>query len=177
MKYLTLIRHAKAENTKPGSHDAARELTERGVQDARLMGEVLSARFPPPEIIYLSPATRVQQTVEELVRACADAARPPSMETEPGLYLADANDLWDVARTGFDRSNEVWICGHNPGIGEAIEMLSHSHIDHVPTSCVARIVFDAEDLPMGRGKLLFFDTPRATRSPGATRSIRPHGNG
>jgi len=163
MKYLTLIRHAKAENTKPGSHDAARELTERGRSDAHRMGETLRDRFPPPELVYTSPAVRAQQTVEELLRSRRESSHPCVMETEPGLYHADADDLWNIALIGFDQAEEVWICGHNPGVGEAIEMLTGSHVAHVPAGCAARIGFEEDDLHEGRGDLLFFETPRATR--------------
>ncbi|TVR70054.1 MAG: hypothetical protein EA427_06750 [Spirochaetaceae bacterium] len=167
MKYLTLIRHAKAENASAAASDALRELAERGIHDARRMGEFLLQTFPLPQVVYVSSAVRARRTVEELLRGMdgSSRSRNVSLEVEDGLYLADPEELWEYAYLGLASSDEVWVCAHDPGITEAIERFSGSRIGRVPTCGVARIAYD-DPAPNGRnGTLLFFDLPANHRLP------------
>ena len=161
MKYLTLIRHAKAENAGMDISDAQRDLAERGVHDARLMGTQLRRVFPPPQIVCVSAAVRARRTVEELLKRAdsAKSGKDPVVEVEEGLYLADPEDIWEYAHGALLQKDEVWVCAHDPGITEAIERFSGSRIERVPTLGIARIAW--ENLPpVGRnGSLLFFDMP------------------
>lgn len=163
MKYLTLLRHAKAERASAAGSDLARDLTDRGVEDARRTGSFLLGRFPAPGVIGVSAALRARRTVEELLyeqnnTSAANAGAIP-VDIREELYLADPEDLWSYGYTALLEHDEVWICAHDPGITEAIERFSGSRIERVPTCGVARIAFE-EMLPRGTsGSLLFFDLP------------------
>lgn len=159
MKFLTLIRHAKSENAGPGTSDADRDLTKRGVDDARLMGRFLAATFPEPGLVYASAALRARRTVDELLSTRGTDGDVPDPEIEPDLYLADPEEIWDFAYSGLLETDELWICAHDPGITEAVERFSGSRIEKVPTCGIARIAFE-ELVPAGRnGILQFFDIP------------------
>ena len=62
---LILWRHAEAE---PGEPDLARELTPRGVKQARRVAKWLEPRLPDACRILVSPAARAQQTALALER-------------------------------------------------------------------------------------------------------------
>ncbi len=163
MKYLTLIRHASAENAGSGVGDEDRNLTDQGVQDARRLGTFLLQAFPLPQTVYTSVALRARRTVEELLREVPRDVPLPDTEVETDLYLADADEIWDFAYSGFLESDELWICAHDPGITEAVERLSGSRIERVTAGGVIRIAFE-DLLPHGRnGSLCFFDIPENHR--------------
>ncbi len=152
MKYLTLIRHAKAGSIVPGSDDAQRTLSDRGRADARMMGRILAAQGRDPQCILVSPARRAIQTGELL--------KPPvAMDVRQQLYLAEAETIWDFAYTSFLEYQCLWIIAHNPGISEAVELFSGSRIENVPPGGIITIVFDELIPAGGNGRLIFFDIP------------------
>ncbi|MDA3947755.1 MAG: histidine phosphatase family protein [Spirochaeta sp.] len=165
MKMLTLIRHGKSATKESGMGDFDRNLNERGREDAGLMGTVLGALFPVPGIILGSSAQRVEETIAGMLDAASrDGTRYPMPETKRDLYLSDAAIIWDFAYSALLEADEVWLCGHNPGITEAIEQFSGAGIDDVPTLGIARIAFE-EVLPSpSLGELYFYDVPKNHRS-------------
>jgi phosphohistidine phosphatase len=62
---LFLVRHAKAE---PGHPDELRELSQKGVEQARRLGLALSLHPSPPAVVLSSPLLRARQTAEALAR-------------------------------------------------------------------------------------------------------------
>ncbi|MFP4151724.1 MAG: SixA phosphatase family protein [Alkalispirochaeta sp.] len=174
MKYLTLIRHAKSSHADGTIPDIDRPLNDRGRADAAVMGRVLASILPVPQIILGSTAVRVVETLTILLEAAGKTLElPPEKPDRPGrypaperserLYLAEVDDIWDLAYPALLEHDEVWLCGHNPGIAEAIEALTGSHLDDVPTLAVARIAYDDEIPGPGAGELRFFDVPRNHR--------------
>ena len=61
MRVVYLCRHAKA---APGDPDELRELTSKGVDQARGLGRELAASTDPPAIVLTSPLLRARQTAE-----------------------------------------------------------------------------------------------------------------
>jgi len=177
MKYLTLIRHAKSSHPDRSMADIDRPLNDRGRADAAAMGRVLASVLPVPQVILGSTAVRVAETLQTLLDAAGDvpgfstgrtghSGGYPSPEWSERLYLAEVEDIWDHAYASLLEHDEVWLCGHNPGIAEAIESFTGSHFDGVPTLAVARIAYDDEISGPGAGELLFYDVPRNHRDAG-----------
>ena len=54
MKRLILFRHAKTERHAPSGQDFDRRLTQRGRDDARLMGRVLADAGFSPDLVLVS---------------------------------------------------------------------------------------------------------------------------
>jgi phosphohistidine phosphatase len=165
VKYLTLIRHAKASAHKGPHGDMGRTINERGRKDASVLGAALGGVVPPPGMILSGPAVRVRETLEVLVEAASTRAGRsfPLPEEHDELYLAEADTIWDLCYSAFMEYDDVWLCGHNPGISEAVSLLAGIHIGSVPTLAVARIAFE-EVLPTTAvGELVFYDTPRNHR--------------
>ncbi|MCV0397761.1 MAG: histidine phosphatase family protein [Rhizobiaceae bacterium] len=59
---LFLLRHAKASRDEPGLDDFDRPLTERGLDDAARIGQVMADRGWWPRRALVSPAVRTRQT-------------------------------------------------------------------------------------------------------------------
>ncbi len=160
MKYLTIVRHAKSAHPG-GLADEERGLTDRGRSDAETMGRMLAGRFPDPQLVLASVATRVSQTVESLSQAGARASSVA--EFHDALYLADAEVIWDFAASALLEHDDVWLVAHNPGVTEAVELLCGARLENVPTLGVVRIAFEEIVMESPNGSFVFFDCPAAHR--------------
>ena len=119
MKHLILLRHASAEN---GEVDRARALSASGRSEAARMGTALgrlAGRGFRPELLLSSPARRALETIEGLRGALA--ARPA--EEDEALYLASAGRLLARLQALPDAEEQVLVVGHNPGLGELVQLL------------------------------------------------------
>jgi phosphohistidine phosphatase len=157
MKFLTLIRHAKAAH-EAGISDADRALAERGRRDGKAMGAILAARFAPPDVILASPARRVRETLAALVEGGGAGGQ---IEYHDALYLAEHEVLSDFAASALMEHDEVWIVAHNPGITEAIEEIAGARLENVPTLGIARIAVEEVVYESLHGDLVYFETPRS----------------
>ena len=120
MKHLILLRHASAEN---GELDRVRSLSALGRSEATRMGGALGRlgqRGFRPELLLTSPALRARETLAGLGSAL-DAAR--CVEEDEALYLASAGRLLERLRSLPDPDQQVLLVGHNPGLGELVQLL------------------------------------------------------
>lgn len=108
---LILWRHADAID---GSPDMQRELTPKGIKQAKQIADWLNARLPDDTRILVSPATRAQQTATALNRPfTTDKALAP-----------DANAMSLLLTAGWpDAGGTVMLIGHQPGFGRAAMLL------------------------------------------------------
>jgi phosphohistidine phosphatase len=108
---LVLWRHADAAD---GSPDHARELTPKGLQQAKRMAAWLNARLPADATVLVSPAVRAQQTAKALKRAftTCDAIAPG----------ADCAAVF--AALGAPGGDGVTlVVGHQPTLGQVASRL------------------------------------------------------
>lgn len=161
MKYATIIRHAKsAHPAATGDHE--RPLDARGQRDAPRMGALLQARFPVPDVLLASTALRVQQTVAALAEG-GMSGLPDAVETHEQLYLAEPEVIWDFLASALMEHDDVWLVAHNPGVTDAVELLSGARLEAMPTLAVARIAFEEVAYDTPGGTLVHYDTPAAHR--------------
>src|SRR6202012_4500433 len=110
MRRLILFRHAKAEPRAPGEDDFARALSERGREDAALVGAALARENLAPDYALISPARR---TAEPWL-----CARDPSprirAELNRTLYDAAPEDIREAIEAVADRADTLIVVGHNP---------------------------------------------------------------
>jgi phosphohistidine phosphatase len=102
---LLLWRHADAE---PGSDDANRPLTRKGLKQAARMAEWLDEHLPDDAHVIVSPAVRAQQTADALSRNYETATQVGTDATPAELLTAAG---WPK------RSGTVLIVGHQPALG------------------------------------------------------------
>jgi phosphohistidine phosphatase len=115
VKYLSILRHGKAERPDDYPSDKVRPLTARGVKDAGLIGGVLMRSEPAPDWIVSSPALRAQQTAERIVEGLG-LNRPVIWDER--IYNAAAETLLHVLAEAPPEIEHVVIVGHNPGLQE-----------------------------------------------------------
>jgi phosphohistidine phosphatase len=108
---LILWRHAEAED---GSPDNERQLTAKGVRQAKKMATFLHAHLPHNTRILVSPAVRTQQTVRALTH---------EYETEQNIGPG-ASPQAVLKAAGWPQSEgNVLIVGHQPYLGEIAALL------------------------------------------------------
>jgi phosphohistidine phosphatase len=150
MKHLILLRHASAEN---GELDRARPLSARGRGEAALIGRALGRLTGSgfrPELLLSSPALRARETLDALRGALGGARR---VEPDEGLYLASAGRLLAKLQALPDAVEQVLLVGHNPGLGELVQLL-------VERGAAAVLLRAAQGLAPGAFAALRIATPR-----------------
>lgn len=157
MFQLTLMRHAKSSQAKPGMTDFDRPLNKRGLKDAPFMGSVCNDHLPPPELALISPAQRTRQTAELLFTSWKSAQPKQIFENE--FYLAGYDTWIDYLRISCSTFSHVLICAHQPGIGNLVSWLCADFRKDVPTATVISLLFSDHVLEPGGGTLHFFARP------------------
>jgi len=161
MKNLTLVRHAKSSWNNPQLADFQRPLNKRGERDAPRMGSRLAARNMQPQIIVSSPAVRALTTAKVIASALGFQAA--EIITDERIFHAYSDHLLEVIR-GFDASlHHVMLVGHNPGLTDLVEQLSHAGISNIPTCGIVMLGFSVDhwrDVSDGAGEMLLFDYPK-----------------
>src|SRR6266480_3652337 len=94
MKTLLLLRHAKSSKEDPGLRDFDRPLNERGVMDARLVGDFIRQQKIQPDLIISSPAERARQTADLVLKAA-------------GLKIELGAETW--SKVGVEAGNLKWF--------------------------------------------------------------------
>jgi phosphohistidine phosphatase len=115
---LILLRHGKAEDHNLGG-DFARQLVERGRQQAAQAARLLKTAGKLPEVVLTSPLLRARQTAEEF---CHTAGMPGEIiqgwlasGMQPETALAELSAFRDFKR--------VMIVGHEPDFSQLIQWI------------------------------------------------------
>jgi phosphohistidine phosphatase len=128
---LHLLRHAKSSWSNPELADKQRPLNKRGQKACKTMAPHLVETGCLDAEIFVSPATRAQETIKRI-----HAALPGKnfhFSTESALYTFDANEVLGWLRKLPDTCSAVTVVGHNPALTELANFLGDEEIDNVPT--------------------------------------------
>lgn len=115
-KILTLWRHAEAQEKQENQSDTTRRLTEKGLQDATRIGDVLRASGLPDHAVC-SPAARTRETLAALKDPI------PPTELQDMVYLASAGELITCLQQMDDANTHILLVGHNPGLKQLVDSL------------------------------------------------------
>jgi phosphohistidine phosphatase len=171
MKRLLLLRHAKTEQVnKDTPADAERQLTERGRNDAPMVGRALREKGYKPDLILCSPSMRTRQTLELTNAELQSSAK---IEFVEAIYAAGAQKLLALFRGIPDSAASAMVVGHNPGFEDCAALLvdekrsklekTGSGGEKFPTSAVAVLDFDIQhwkELVAHSGSLIDFIRPK-----------------
>ncbi len=148
MRRLILFRHAKADARGPSGEDIDRPLSERGRNDATLMGRRLADDGLIPDLALVSPSLRTQETWA-LAAAAFPEARTMVVDQ---LYNAASEEIAEAVRAAAAEAETIVVVAHNPGLQEhSINLLidggaAHADIEQVsarfPTSTAASFAID-----------------------------------
>lgn len=112
-RLLLLMRHGKAESSS-GSTDKDRALTERGHEQARLIGEYLESQGVRPTRVLVSDAVRTTQTWESVLAAMPGFDGKVTFHDE--IYSTGAPEVAEMIRGRKDKHAVVMVIGHEPTI-------------------------------------------------------------
>lgn len=161
MKEICLIRHAKSSWDDPLLADFDRPLNERGKKDAPRMAKRFKEREIALDLLYTSPARRARKTCRLFAKVLGFSKS--AIRLEEGLYHAGEDTLMRFVLGLDDKQDTVAIFGHNPGLTEFANLLTHSGIVNIPTTGIVHIRFAVnrwKDILPGKGKVVFFDFPK-----------------
>jgi len=108
---LILWRHAEAEDGFP---DNSRQLTEKGLKQAKKMAQWLKPKIPKDARIVVSPAKRTQQTA---------AALTTQYETIHQIGPGATSESVLTAVNWPYEENTVLVIGHQPTLGQIASLL------------------------------------------------------
>ena len=159
MKYVWIIRHAKAAD---GSPDHDRPLSARGLADGERMQAHLQAVSHPASWVWQSSAQRAQTTA-----AFIGKGFKANVVTAHELYLANPETIVDVIQHTPKDHTSVAVVAHNPGLTYAINLLTgDTATANLPTLGCALIEFEADtwsEIAFGKGTLVTLITPKSLR--------------
>lgn len=169
MKYLTVIRHAKAEDPTGYANDFDRPLTERGVKDLRQTIRMLTNLAPAPDWWISSTAVRARESTGILVDSLGYTKH---VVYDDGAYMAEADALLALISQTPEEAEHVVLVGHNPGLEELVAGLCASGSLHLnlrlSTSALAHIeleTFRWDQVRWGCGQLRLLVAPKALKKP------------
>ena len=138
MKFLYILRHAKASKDNPLLSDHQRPLNETGLTQAPIMGKLILKNNIVPNIIISSTATRALETAELVASACN---YQKTIEEDPKFYEAELNYVIHRLQKISATTTRVLIVGHNPEWEELIfKLTGQSH--PLSTGALAEISLD-----------------------------------
>jgi len=122
LQTLLLMRHAKSSWSDASLTDHQRPLNKRGKKAATAVGEALTARGYPPELIWSSDSTRTRETAMRLIRAIPGAQM---VNYVPEFYHASAAEVFHyAAKQGEPDVDALMFLGHNPGWSELFQIFT-----------------------------------------------------
>ena len=153
-RYLYLLRHAESKERLPSQPDRERELTQRGVREALLIGSYLFREKTTFDSVLTSVAVRAKATANLL----ADAMKfePEKITEEEALYDASTRTFFQFISSLDDRYESVLCIGHNPSISYLAESFTKSEIGDMPPAGMTKIKFTVsswKEVGQGNGEL------------------------
>jgi phosphohistidine phosphatase len=121
-RQLWLLRHGEAE-PHDADDDAARQLTERGRDQARAAGRALAALGVQIHVAFTSPKVRARETA---VLACEALGCDP-IEHEPLAAGFDRDDALELLAIAGD-DQRVLVVGHEPDFSQVVHDLAGGRI-------------------------------------------------
>ena len=141
MKALLLMRHAKSSWDDSMLADFDRPLNKRGLQAARLMGDLIRKKNLKPDLVLTSSAVRAKETTRLV---CEGAALTAPVVFEKRIYEAGAQRLFEVVSEIDERINCAMMVGHNPGFEAFLESLT-GEARRLPTAALALVELDIRE--------------------------------
>jgi phosphohistidine phosphatase len=135
MKTLFVLRHGHAASEEAADSDHERELTPRGIAEARRAAQRLLEHASRPTLVLSSSATRARETAELCQAVWRTAVELQVLE---GLYLAPPPSYLAALAARGDPHRSVMVVGHNPGLEALIYVLTERS-EHLATASLVEI--------------------------------------
>jgi phosphohistidine phosphatase len=154
-RFLYLIRHAEASESKAHQTDLQRELTQKGKNDAKELGHFLIHQNIKFDTVICSPAIRTLTTANLLAEN--------NIVSKPELYNANKSVIINLIQNTSNEIIHLAFVGHNPTISAFANDLCKEYIDSLSPCTLVAFQFLApswQDIDFGNGNLLFIKEPQ-----------------
>jgi phosphohistidine phosphatase len=121
MKYLTILRHAKADRPDDYHRDFDRPLTKRGIKDAEQVARLIAKLEPAVDWVISSPSVRTRETTEHVLPTLGLGQQ---VHWEDAVYAATAEALLGALNAAPPEASHILLVGHNPGMEELVSGLA-----------------------------------------------------
>lgn len=158
MKKLYIVRHTQKTEEQTGQDDYDRELSDKGLADAKAIAKKLTEKNPKIDLIVASPAKRTRQTAEILAQELN--FRKNIMYNEV-LYMAFVNELIETITYTYDTVNTMVLIGHNPSL-TAVALTLTGFKEKFETGGIMEIEFDCDswiDISKENARLISYEAP------------------
>lgn len=122
---LLVMRHAKAQPMNPNG-DRARELTDKGLKQAKAVAKGLKLMKLVPDVIACSAATRAQQTCAKMLKTFGDK---PTVNYRQNLYDGGVQSVFDELTHAKEKTQVLMVLGHEPTVSIASQWLASEQSD------------------------------------------------
>lgn len=159
--YLYLLRHAESVEKQDGQHDRDRDLTQKGVREATLIGSYLYKENTAFDAVICSTALRAKATC--VIVADAMKIENERIQESDSLYEASTRTFFEFVMQLDPHIKTVLCVGHNPVISYLAESLTKSEVGDMPPAGLAVIKFTSEgwkDIVPGEGELQNYIYPK-----------------
>lgn len=130
-KIILIIRHAKAEEGYFGKRDFDRDLTKKGIKQAKFVGKLFRDRKIHPQKMLVSPATRTKNTAKIIAEKIAYPEE--NIIFEAGIYDASTSTLLDIIQKTDKETEMLCMVGHNPGVSNLADYLCGLDLEPLST--------------------------------------------
>ncbi|PLY04612.1 MAG: phosphoglycerate mutase [Arcobacter sp.] len=138
MKTLYILRHAQKDESKPEQYDYDIELTQKGEENSKLLGEKLKSKNILPDLIVSSPAIRARKTAENVSEKIGYTK---SVMYNEVIYQAFLHEIVESITYTFDTVDSLMIVGHNPSLS-ALAITYAGFKEEMDMASVVRIDFN-----------------------------------
>ena len=109
---LIIMRHAKAEPFGDKG-DSERELTDKGLKQAKAVGKGIESLGLVPDQISCSSVTRTRQTLDRMLKTFGDK---PIVDYRISLYDGGVQAVFDELAHAKGKTHVMMVLGHEPTI-------------------------------------------------------------
>ena len=129
---LIIMRHAKAEPFGDKG-DSERELTDKGLKQAKAVGKGIESLGLVPDQISCSSVTRTRQTLDRMLKTFGDK---PIVDYRISLYDGGVQAVFDELAHVKAKNRVFMIVGHEPTVSISAQWLALLNLGLSPASIV-----------------------------------------
>lgn len=158
MKKLYIVRHAQKADEQIGQDDYDIDLSEIGINNAKIMAKEFAMKNIPIDLIVASPAKRTKITSEIFAEALN---YKKSIMFNEVLYMAFVNELLETITYIFDTVDSILLVGHNPSL-TALALTLVGFKEKFQMGAVMEIDFDCDswiDISKDNAILISYEAP------------------
>lgn len=141
-RQLLLMRHGEAEPSSASQNDQDRLLTQLGMRQAMVMGQILKKNNIIPDLILTSSAQRATATAGLLAEQLE--LDQENLEINEDIYESSVRILFRIVNELPYKKKTVLMVGHNPIMTHFYEYLTDDEVGNLTTAGILQLNCDVE---------------------------------